>query len=112
MDERALRIAENEAMFRDLNEEVGAVAHSFSSPGDAGRYDFLCECADPGCTARVPLPLAVYEAVRSNPISFFVVPGHEVADVEDVVETHAEYAIVVKTGESASIARERDPRRG
>jgi hypothetical protein len=111
VDDRARRIAENEAMFRDLNEEVGIVAHSFSSPEDGATFDFLCECADPGCTARLPLPLAVYDRVRSNPIEFLVVPGHEVADVERVVETHARYAIVEKTGESATIARERDPRR-
>jgi hypothetical protein len=110
MDERARRIAENESLFRDLNEEVGAVAHSFSPRGETGTYDFLCECADPTCTARVSLQLPLYEQVRASPVRFFVVPGHELPDVELVVETHPAYTIVEKAGESASIARERDPR--
>jgi hypothetical protein len=110
VDERARRIAENEAMFRDLNEEVGTVAHSFVAAGEQASFDFLCECADPVCIERVQLPLQAYERVRANPIAFFVVPGHEVEGVERVAEDHSYYRVVEKTGESARIARERDPR--
>jgi hypothetical protein len=110
MDERGRRIAENEAMFRDLNEEVGVVAHSFSADGETRSFDFLCECGEASCVARVPLALATYEAVRTNPLRFVVVPGHEAPDVERVVEQRAAYTIIEKVGETAEIARERDPR--
>ncbi len=111
MDERARRIAENEALFRDLNEEVGAVAHSFSAGGESRTFDFLCECGDPVCAQRVPVARAKYGELRGSPLRFLVVPGHEIPDVERVVETREHYMVVEKFGESAEIARDRDPRR-
>jgi hypothetical protein len=111
MSERERRIAENEALFRDLNEEVGVVAQSFSAGGEARTFDFLCECGDVTCALPVPLTLARYEELRSSPIRFFVVPGHELPDVEVVVESHEKYFVIEKRGEAAEIVRERDPRR-
>jgi hypothetical protein len=111
MDDRARRIAENEALFRDLNEEVGAVAHAFSAVGEERTFDFLCECGDVTCAMPVPLTLARYEELRHSPIRFFVVPGHQVEDVEVVVESHDAYLVIEKTGEAADIVRERDPRK-
>lgn len=108
--DRARRIAENETLFRDLNEEVGIVAHAFSSGGEQRTFDFLCECGDASCAERVPITLAAYEELRSSPLRFVVVPGHEAPEVERVVETRAAYAVIEKVGETAEIARERDPR--
>jgi hypothetical protein len=111
MNERERRIAENEALFRDLNEEVGAVAHSFSSVGEERTFDFLCECGDVSCAHPLPLTLDVYEALRRSPIRFFVVPGHQAEDVEVVVEAHDGYLVIEKTGAAAEIVRARDPRK-
>jgi hypothetical protein len=110
VDDRARRIAENEALFRDLNEEVGIVAHAFSG-GENRTFDFLCECGDMSCVARVPLTIDAYEDLRRSPLRFFVVPGHEIPDVERVVALHGSYAVIEKIGEAAGIARARDPRR-
>ena len=110
MNARERRLAENETLFRDLNEEVGVVAHSFSSGGEERTFDFLCECSDAACATAVPLTLAAYEELRRSPVRFLVVPGHESADVEIVVEAHDRYLVVEKVGEAAEIARERDPR--
>jgi hypothetical protein len=109
-DDRATRIAENEALFRDLNEEVEAVAHSFSGGGESRAFEFLCECGDATCAQRIPVTLDAYESVRSSPVAFVVVPGHEIPAVERVIEARAEYSIIEKLGETAEIARERDPR--
>lgn len=111
MDERTRRIAENEALFRDLNEEVGAVAHSFSLGGETRAFDFLCECGDPTCAQRVPLTLIKYEELRGSPLRFVVVSGHEIPDVERVVETTPAYSVIEKFGEATEIVRDRDPRR-
>ena len=111
MDDRARRIAENEALFRDLNEHVGVVAHSFAGGGDERAFEFLCECGDASCADRVPMTLAAYEELRSSSVRFFVVPGHELPDVEVVVESHEAYYVIEKTGEAADIVRERDPRK-
>jgi len=34
--------------------------------------------------------------VRNDPRRFAVVPGHEIAEVEDVVERHEHYAVIEK----------------
>jgi hypothetical protein len=108
--DRARRIAENEALFRDLNEEVGIVAHAFSDGDEERTFDFLCECGDASCAERVPVTLAAYEQLRSSPVRFFVVPGHEIAEVERIIERAEGYTVIEKIGETAEIARERDPR--
>jgi hypothetical protein len=111
MNERERRIAENEALFRDLNEEVGVVAQSFSAGGEPRTFDFLCECGDAVCADRVPVTLTKYEELRSSPVRFIVVPGHEIPDVERVVETTPAYRVIEKYGDAAEIVRDRDPRR-
>ena len=51
-------MAQNEALFREVNERVEAIAHRL---GPDVPYEFVCECANADCTFRVTLPLAVYE---------------------------------------------------
>jgi hypothetical protein len=72
-DVTAERIAKNQATFRDANEQIEKAAEEHGVP----RPPFICECADPRCTELVELDLPTYEAIRSNPTHFFVVPGHE-----------------------------------
>lgn len=35
-----------------------------TAPRDRSEWDFLCECGDPECTARVALTLALYDRAR------------------------------------------------
>jgi hypothetical protein len=52
-----------------------------------------------------------YEALRKDGTRFAVVPGHEVPDIERVVERHQAYWVVEKQDpEAKEVARERDPR--
>jgi hypothetical protein len=44
-------------------------------------------------------------------VRFVVVPGHEITDVERVIETTPAYSVIEKFGEAAEIVRDRDPRR-
>jgi hypothetical protein len=69
--------------------------------------DFMCECADASCTGVLTLTPAEYEKLRSNSRRFAVLPGHEVDDVERVVETHSRYLVVEKNLETVLS----DPRR-
>ena len=109
MDERARRIGANEALFRHVNERILEVGERFGD--DATVADFVCECGDASCAELVALTAAEYEAVRTSPDRFFVVPGHDIADVEDVVERHARYDVVEKhRGEPAAVAAATDPR--
>jgi hypothetical protein len=100
------RVAMNEASFRKVNEgmEVGQ--------DPAGLLTFICECGRMGCTRMIELTRAEYEAIRANPRRFAVLAGHEIDDVEDVVERHDRYLVVEKAGDpEAEIVEHTDPRR-
>jgi hypothetical protein len=86
------RLIHNEQVFRAVNDEVEALENHFGTT--SGR--FICECSDVGCATTVELPLDEYKRVRSDPYRYFVLPGHETAAVEDVVERHETYLVVRK----------------
>lgn len=44
------------------------------------------------------MSLVKYEGVRSDGNFFLVKPGHEVPDIEDVIDRHEEYVVVAKRG--------------
>jgi hypothetical protein len=72
---------------------------------------FVCECGNLGCQATVSLPIPAYEAVRTDFNRFLVVPGHEIATVDRVVETHLNYLVVRKREpEAREMARKADRR--
>jgi hypothetical protein len=101
-------MARNEALFREVNERIEDVQEGFAAQG---RTDFLCECGSEDCTQPISLTLAEYEQIRRNPKHFVVLPGHDVVDLERVLERTDRYAVVEKLpGAPAKIALERDPR--
>ena len=65
---------------------------------------FLCECLRPDCNALVELAPDEYEAVRADPSRFFVLPGHELPELEAVVERHERHLIVHRVGQSVADA--------
>jgi hypothetical protein len=72
---------------------------------------FVCECGYIGCQAKVTLSIPAYESVRQDFDRFFVVPGHEIADVDQVVEEHSDYLVVVKKEpEAKAMAAKSDQR--
>ena len=112
MGAREERLGANEALFREVNERVAEVAERFiaGETGD-GRFNFSCECGDRGCTEQIALTVGEYEAVRAEATRFAVVPGHEVPDIERVVERNPRYLVVEKQDPDAEeVARETDPR--
>ena len=64
MDERARRLAENEAQFRDVNERIERAAARFG--GEQHVYEFVCECSHADCLERVHLTVERYQAVRRH----------------------------------------------
>jgi 5-bromo-4-chloroindolyl phosphate hydrolysis protein len=109
MDDRETRIAKNEALFREVNEQIDAL-------NDAGPQvaviPVVCECGSTACSEVINIGRASYEAVRADPATFLIKPGHEFDDVETVVEVHAEYAVVAKKpGKPQQVAEASDPRR-
>lgn len=107
MDEdRAARLAENEAVFRAANERIHAMLG-----GETEQTPYLCECGNERCFERVPLTGAEYEEVRSHPARFLVVTGHEdLTAGEIVIEKSGRYAVVEKQGSLRTIVERSDPR--
>jgi hypothetical protein len=108
-DERAKRVARNEAMYREVNERIEDLNETFGEM--SGEFVVVCECADPMCTEQIALSREAYERTRANSARFIVRPGHQAADFEDLIATEADYVIVEKhDGEPASLAQKTDPR--
>jgi hypothetical protein len=108
MDAREERLAQNEVLFRDVNERIEQVAVRQGS--DPHVFEFLCECSNLDCSLRLPLTLAEYETVRADPASFVVAPGHELPEIEDVVRQTDRFQIVRKHDDAARLAAARNPR--
>jgi hypothetical protein len=99
------RIAAREINGRQVNEAIER------GEQDSDRARFVCECGYLGCTETVELSVAAYEGVRSNFDRFLIVPGHEIDAVDEVVERHQGYFVVVKRqGEPREMARAADER--
>ena len=110
MDEGQRRKAENEALFREVNERIERLHHHFAAT-EREPLEIVCECDRIDCATTIRVSPAVDEGVRRDPRCFFVCPGHEDAKVEDVVDSGGNYVIVRKRrGEPAEFAAESDPR--
>ncbi|MBA2764849.1 MAG: hypothetical protein H0U42_09250 [Thermoleophilaceae bacterium] len=105
---REERLANNEALFRLANERMAEWEERQGPDADADFY--LCECADVDCREKVRLRTAEYEAVRSDPRHFLVVTGHDVAEVETVIERHGSWSKVEKNPDLVGILEATDPR--
>src|SRR5690242_14863401 len=104
MDERTRRLGENEILYREVNERVRDLSDEFGL--DAETVDFVCECAQLECSERIPMTVAEYRHIRSDAAQFAVRPGHEVPDIEYVLEEHDAYYVIRKReGDPADLAR-------
>jgi len=101
------RIGRNEATFRSINEDI---ERGRDAEDDRTLVGFVCECGSAECSRLIELTPAEYEAVRSDPCRFAIVDGHELLEVEEVVEKHDRYAVVRKLEASGAVAKETDPR--
>jgi CheY-like chemotaxis protein len=105
-DLRAKRIAHNESQARNRNEQRS------DGPDDPDAVlGVVCECGDAACEAELTMTCRDYETLRVHPARFAVLPGHEIADAETVVEREQGYLVVEKVGAAREIAESRDPRR-
>jgi hypothetical protein len=101
---QALKAARNQTLWREVNERIRA---RVTAPGD---MEFLCECADLDCKKTLRLTLPEYDRIRSSPARFPTAFGHDVPQVEDVVEEKEHFVVVEKRGVAGEIAARLDPR--
>jgi hypothetical protein len=109
-DDRAVRAAKNQSLFRQINESVKELNEAFRLVSPVGEW--ICECANTECIETVEMTANDYEAIRAGGARFFVAPGteHVWPDVERVSDRKKNYWIVEKIGDAATVARQEDPR--
>ena len=107
LDARRLRAAKSQSLLREVNEPVSMA----EKLGPVREIDLACECIDETCTQRVTMTVGDYEAVRSNPNTFLVLPGHDVPELEEVVREEPNYVVVSKVGAGMPVAEKLDPRK-
>jgi len=106
--QRETRAAENEDLFRRLNERLHALATVASSSvleADVPER-FLCECSQTSCSRVLELTPSEYRTVRETGRRFVVFPekSHTDPSLETVVEEHDNFWIVEKNGEAGEEA--------
>jgi hypothetical protein len=107
--ERGERVGQNEAIFRNVNEQIEGISKALSDLTQT--MDVVCECGDITCTERLMITVPAYERVRAESTYFVVLPGHEMLDIEEVVSDHDSYRVVKKQDPAArEVAEETDPR--
>lgn len=94
------RAASNQALVRVVNE-----AMRVDRPDEA--IAFRCECGQIGCNQLIELTRAEYKDVRAHPRRFAIVAGHEIDEIETIVERHDRYAVVEAHDPAAAAIAER-----
>jgi len=84
---REERLVQTEDFFRDVNEVIARTGGSNGST-------FLCECANPHCNDTFDMTPHDLQTLHSEPGHYVVKPGHDVPDLEEVVQQQNGYAIV------------------
>ncbi len=109
-EERIRRIGENEALYRQVNEQVRGINRGASAL-PSGEFSVLCECGTLDCMQHIVVSRTVYEETRSNSHRFMVLPDHQIDELEVVVADHGSFVVLEKTPPQARrIAEEMDPR--
>jgi hypothetical protein len=101
------RLPGNELAFRSVNE--GIKRGRWPGEGD-DPIGFRCECARLGCNGLVMLTRAEYEYIRADPRRFVVIAGHELPEIESVVQRRAGYVAIEKREAAGDEAAGLDPR--
>jgi hypothetical protein len=109
MNTQAERIARNEALFRQVNEQVESLNDAFGTL--ANRMIVVCECGSDTCIEQIDLTREEYEGVRQDSAQFVVKPGHLLDRFEYVTAKADRYWIIKKeAGEPQQVAADLDPR--
>jgi hypothetical protein len=105
VDERTRRVAENESLFRQVNEHVVG-----GTRRPAENFEIICECHDASCMDHLRVTTETYQRARSEPTDFLLKPGHAKLEFETVIESHEDFDLVRKTGAAAALAKQLDTR--
>jgi 5-bromo-4-chloroindolyl phosphate hydrolysis protein len=102
--EREVRAARNQALFRAVNEKLRSLNEALNSMTE--EFVISCECADATCVQTLAIAGDDYMTVRANPRTFVVLPGHVYPDVENFVRETESYVVVEKISTAAEVVEQ------
>jgi len=103
--EREARAAQNELVFRTVNEQIVKMTDRFRA--QLSEIDIVCECADTTCVGSIRINATTFAGIDRDTGKFLVLPGHEDEQVEQVLEKHEGYYVVLKpiVAEGGSVSK-------
>ncbi len=106
----AIETGKHQALSREVNERVRDINEPVEQVG--GVVEFVCECAQPGCSEHLRMSLSDYEEIRRVPTHFAVAAGmeHVFPDVERIFAKRDGYFVVETFGQAGVAAIKLDPR--
>ena len=105
---REERVAKNNAVAREINEQIKQAVESI--PPDSYMH-VVCECGYENCDLFIAVTKDEYERIRNDPLLFAVVGEHVILDIEQIVTENDRFTIVEKRqGTPAEVAIRTDPR--
>lgn len=96
------RAGRNEALFRNVNDNIAKLEQRMDSGSES--LPVICECARAECTTQIEIRISDYAAVREHADWFILARGHEQPGVEKVVDQGRDYVVVEKLGIAAESA--------
>jgi hypothetical protein len=84
------RLMHNEELFRQVNDARDAAT------ADESELTLVCECSDRDCTGRITMSSAEYREIRASERKFLVLPGHEIPQIERIVDDRGAFEVVEK----------------
>ena len=92
--QREARAAQNELVFRAVNEQIAKMTDRFRA--QLSDIDIVCECANTTCVGTIRIDSNEFAEIERAEGTFLVLPGHEDESVEEVVTRRDAYVVVWK----------------
>jgi hypothetical protein len=92
--EREARAAQNELVFRAVNEQIVKMTDRFRE--QLSDIDIVCECSDTTCVGTIRVKADEFVKIERTEASFLVLPGHEDESIELVIDRRDGYVVVSK----------------
>src|SRR5262245_8047432 len=96
---RARRMRENEELMEQLNRRIERTIDEIRDEEDEdpdAPIAFLCECSRLDCRERIEMTPSRFDRIHRDADLFILIPGHELLEVERVVDQEGDALIVRK----------------
>ncbi len=92
------RLVENELIFKKKNQRIKAGIKKLIAQSGINEFttELYCECSNEDCSDKIVINTKDYDRVHKNAKHFIVKCGHEVKEVETVLERTKHYCVVEK----------------